>query len=71
MGHPSGEEPRRIILVAGTATGYVHNGISTAKYNLFNFLPRFFLQEFGRYANCFFAVTALLQQIPNVSPTGK
>lgn len=47
------------------------NKISTAKYNLLTFLPKFLLEQFTRYANCFFLLIALLQQIPNVSPTGR
>jgi len=47
------------------------NKISTAKYNLLSFLPKFLFEQFRRYANVFFLLIALLQQIPNVSPTGR
>ncbi|CAI5443943.1 unnamed protein product [Caenorhabditis angaria] len=47
------------------------NRISTCKYNLFSFLPRFLYEQFRRYNNVFFLVIALLQQIPDVSPTGR
>ncbi|XP_047127134.1 phospholipid-transporting ATPase IB isoform X1 [Hydra vulgaris] len=50
---------------------YCSNKISTAKYNLVTFLPKFLLEQFSRYANVFFLLIALLQQIPNVSPTGR
>ena len=50
---------------------YPGNRISTAKYNVFSFLPKFLFEQFHRYANVFFLAIALLQQIPNVSPTGR
>lgn len=50
---------------------YCSNKISTAKYNIASFLPKFLFEQFGRYANIFFLFIALLQQIPNVSPTGR
>jgi hypothetical protein len=43
---------------------------STCKYNAFTFLPRFLLEQFRRYSNVFFLCIAVLQQIPEVSPTG-
>uniref|UniRef100_A0AC35GRY5 P-type ATPase N-terminal domain-containing protein n=1 Tax=Panagrolaimus sp. PS1159 TaxID=55785 RepID=A0AC35GRY5_9BILA len=50
---------------------FCSNEISTCKYNAISFLPRFLLEQFRRYANIFFLVIALLQQIPDVSPTGR
>jgi len=47
---------------------YTHNRISTAKYNIFTFLYKFLKEQFSKYANVFFLVTALIQQIPGVSP---
>uniref|UniRef100_A0AAF5D3S5 Phospholipid-transporting ATPase n=1 Tax=Strongyloides stercoralis TaxID=6248 RepID=A0AAF5D3S5_STRER len=47
------------------------NEISTCKYSVFTFLPRFLLEQFRRYNNVFFLIIALLQQIPDVSPTGR
>ena len=47
------------------------NNISTGKYNVFTFLPKFLFEQFRRWANCFFLAIGLLQQIPNVSPTGR
>jgi phospholipid-transporting ATPase len=52
------------------ATGkYVSNHVSTAKYNVATFLPKFLYEQFSKYANLFFLFTAGLQQIPNISPT--
>uniref|UniRef100_A0AC34FA08 Phospholipid-transporting ATPase n=1 Tax=Panagrolaimus sp. ES5 TaxID=591445 RepID=A0AC34FA08_9BILA len=50
---------------------FCSNEISTCKYNAISFLPRFLLEQFRRYSNIFFLVIALLQQIPDVSPTGR
>jgi hypothetical protein len=46
------------------------NDISTSKYNLLTFLPKFLFEQFSRYANLFFLFISIIQQIPNVSPTG-
>ncbi|KAF6779665.1 hypothetical protein AHF37_00862 [Paragonimus kellicotti] len=50
---------------------FCKNAISTSKYSVWTFLPKFFCEQFRRYANIFFLVIALLQQIPGVSPTGR
>uniref|UniRef100_A0A0N5BVR4 Phospholipid-transporting ATPase n=1 Tax=Strongyloides papillosus TaxID=174720 RepID=A0A0N5BVR4_STREA len=50
---------------------FCSNEISTCKYSVFTFLPRFLLEQFRRYNNIFFLIIALLQQIPDVSPTGR
>jgi len=54
---------------ANSANKYLGNHVSTAKYNVVTFLPKFLLEQFSRYANLFFLFTAGLQQIPNISPT--
>lgn len=50
---------------------YQGNYISTTKYNIITFVPKFLLEQFSKYANLFFLFTAILQQIPNVSPTSR
>ncbi|CAB0012892.1 unnamed protein product [Nesidiocoris tenuis] len=50
---------------------YLTNHITTAKYTKLSFLPSFLFEQFRRYSNCFFLFIALLQQIPDVSPTGR
>uniref|UniRef100_A0A8C4NEX2 Phospholipid-transporting ATPase n=1 Tax=Eptatretus burgeri TaxID=7764 RepID=A0A8C4NEX2_EPTBU len=50
---------------------FCDNRVSTAKYNLLTFLPRFLYEQFRKAANAFFLLIALLQQIPDVSPTGR
>ncbi len=66
--------PRIISLnnpAANAANRWVDNHISTAKYNVVTFLPKFLLEQFSKYANLFFLFTAILQQIPNVSPLNR
>uniref|UniRef100_A0A8C7H2G5 Phospholipid-transporting ATPase n=1 Tax=Oncorhynchus kisutch TaxID=8019 RepID=A0A8C7H2G5_ONCKI len=43
----------------------------TTKYGVFTFLPRFLYEQIRRAANAFFLFIALMQQIPDVSPTGR
>ncbi|SCV68524.1 BQ2448_645 [Microbotryum intermedium] len=50
---------------------FSNNSVSTSKYNLITFLPKFFFEQFSKYANIFFLFTACIQQIPNVSPTNR
>ncbi|XP_074026035.1 ATPase phospholipid transporting 8A1 isoform X3 [Leptinotarsa decemlineata] len=50
---------------------FVHNRISTAKYSIIRFIPLFLYEQFRRWANVFFLMIAMLQQIPDVSPTGR
>lgn len=50
---------------------FPNNHITTAKYSVYSFLPAFLFEQFRRYSNCFFLFIALLQQIPDVSPTGR
>jgi phospholipid-transporting ATPase len=56
---------------ANSVNKYANNYISTTKYNAFTFLPKFLFEQFSKFANIFFLFTAGLQQIPNLSPTGK
>lgn len=56
---------------ANAANKYVDNHVSTAKYNFASFLPKFLYEQFSKYANLFFLFTAILQQIPDVSPTSR
>ncbi|KAJ2625877.1 aminophospholipid translocase [Coemansia sp. RSA 1358] len=50
---------------------YKHNRVSTAKYNLLTFLPKFLFEQFSKYANVFFLFTGCIQQISGVSPTSR
>ena len=71
---PSTLGPRVIHLnnpPANAANRYVDNHISTAKYNVATFLPKFLFEQFSKFANIFFLFTAALQQIPGLSPTNQ
>lgn len=71
---PSTLGPRVIHLnnpPANQANKYVDNHVSTAKYNVATFLPKFLFEQFSKYANVFFLFTSALQQIPNLSPTNQ
>ncbi|KAI8324877.1 phospholipid-translocating P-type ATPase [Martensiomyces pterosporus] len=50
---------------------YKHNRVSTAKYNVLTFLPKFLFEQFSKYANVFFLFTGCIQQISGVSPTSR
>jgi phospholipid-transporting ATPase len=56
---------------ANNAQKFMDNHVSTAKYNLATYLPKFFFEQFSKYANLFFLFTAIIQQIPNISPTNR
>ena len=58
-------------LPVNSSSKFVDNHVSTAKYNVATFLPKFLFEQFSRYANLFFLFTAVLQQIPNISPTNR
>ncbi|KAL1305891.1 hypothetical protein AAFC00_004037 [Neodothiora populina] len=71
---PAAAGPRIIHLnnpPANAANKWADNHVSTAKYNFATFLPKFLFEQFSKYANLFFLFTAILQQIPNVSPTSR
>uniref|UniRef100_A0A3B3TBP1 Phospholipid-transporting ATPase n=1 Tax=Paramormyrops kingsleyae TaxID=1676925 RepID=A0A3B3TBP1_9TELE len=65
------EDSRLIFINQPQLTKFCSNRVSTAKYNVLTFLPRFLYSQFRRAANSFFLFIALLQQIPDVSPTGR
>ncbi|XP_050743356.1 probable phospholipid-transporting ATPase IA isoform X2 [Drosophila biarmipes] len=71
-GYDADDGERRVINLNGPQpTKYCNNRITTAKYSFISFLPAFLFEQFRRYSNCFFLLIAILQQIPEVSPTGR
>jgi len=71
---PSTLGPRMIQLnnpPANATQNFVDNHVSTAKYNIATFLPKFLFEQFSKFANIFFLFTAGLQQIPGLSPTNR
>lgn len=70
---PQGE---RIVLLNDPLTNdkegsFRDNYVSTSKFNVITFVPKFLVEQFSKYANIFFLFTACIQQIPNVSPTNR
>ncbi|KAL0956262.1 hypothetical protein HGRIS_002416 [Hohenbuehelia grisea] len=63
----------RVIVLNNAAANahYASNFVSTSKYNLVTFVPKFLAEQFSKYANLFFLFTACIQQIPGVSPTNR
>ena len=65
-------ETRRILINVAQEDKFCSNGVTTAKYNFFSFLPKFLWEQFWwRWANVYFLFIGLLQQIADVSPTGR
>lgn len=56
---------------ANAVFGYQGNHISTTKYNIATFLPKFLFEQFSKYANLFFLCTSAIQQVPGVTPTNR
>uniref|UniRef100_A0A3Q0T239 Phospholipid-transporting ATPase n=1 Tax=Amphilophus citrinellus TaxID=61819 RepID=A0A3Q0T239_AMPCI len=62
---------RTVLLSRPQNTKFCDNHVSTTKYGILTFLPRFLYEQIRRAANAFFLFIALMQQIPDVSPTGR
>uniref|UniRef100_A0A8C4GME5 Phospholipid-transporting ATPase n=1 Tax=Dicentrarchus labrax TaxID=13489 RepID=A0A8C4GME5_DICLA len=62
---------RTVLLNRPQNTKFCDNHVSTTKYGVLTFLPRFLYEQIRRAANAFFLFIALMQQIPDVSPTGR
>ncbi|ORY01483.1 phospholipid-translocating P-type ATPase [Basidiobolus meristosporus CBS 931.73] len=54
-----------------TKKPYISNRITTARYNLWNFLPKQLYAQFSKVANLYFLFVACLQMIPGWSTTGQ
>ncbi|XP_073967262.1 ATPase phospholipid transporting 8A1 isoform X2 [Choristoneura fumiferana] len=70
-GAPGDTQNRVIFVNQPQPQKFLSNKVTTAKYSVPSFLPLFLFEQFRRYSNCFFLLIALLQQIPDVSPTGR
>ncbi|KAJ3194673.1 hypothetical protein HK101_002203 [Irineochytrium annulatum] len=57
--------------IKNEAKKFLHNRISTAKYNLGTFIFKFLFEQFSKYANLFFLFIGVIQQIPDLSPVNK
>jgi phospholipid-transporting ATPase len=60
-----GENGARIIHINNATLNhqqnFLHNGITTGKYSVLSFLPRFLYEEFSKYANLFFLFISCIQ----------
>ncbi|RUS32171.1 hypothetical protein BC938DRAFT_476104 [Jimgerdemannia flammicorona] len=54
-----------------TAKPYSTNSITTARYNVYNFLPKQLYAQFSKVANTYFLFVAVIQMVPGWSPTGQ
>jgi phospholipid-transporting ATPase len=45
---------------------FVSNYVSTAKYSVYSFLFKFLYEQFSKYANVFFLITAAIQVLLNL-----
>ena len=70
-GHAKPPETRKILINKPQPQKFKNNWISTGKYTILTFLPKFLYEQFRKYANIFFLTIGLLQQIPGISPTGR
>lgn len=68
---PSSMGPRRVVFPPSGGEKFRGNHISTTKYNVATFIPKFLFEQFSKYANLFFLATACIQQVPHVSPTNR
>jgi len=66
-------KPKRIISVGSNQEYYFKsNFVKTSKYEIWNFLPKFLLEEFNprtKFANCYFLMISALQCVPAISNT--
>lgn len=60
-----GENGARIIHINNAQLNdeqkFLHNRVTTGKYSVLSFLPRFLYEEFSKYANLFFLFVSCIQ----------
>ena len=54
---------------AGGARAFADNAVTTSRYTALDFVPRFLLAQFARFANAYFLVVCVLQSIRAISIT--
>lgn len=68
------ERPMRLINVGSPQDySFCTNFVKTSKYEFWNFLPKFLMEEFNprtKIANCYFLMISAMQCIPAISNTG-
>ena len=67
------ERPSRVLNIGKPQIASFHsNFVKTSKYELWNFLPKFLMEEFNpktKIANCYFIIVACLQMVRPISNT--
>ena len=53
-----------------TSKEYIGNTIRSSRYNIWDFVPRQLLFQFGKLANAYFLLVSILQMVPGLSPVG-
>jgi magnesium-transporting ATPase (P-type) len=64
----------RSVPINNAATGaqkFINNVVITSKYTWYNFVFKNLFEQFRRFANMYFLLIGLLQQIPSVTPTNR
>lgn len=80
--HPTARVPRTVYLNDASRTKksskdnralefIADNHVCTAKYNVWNFLPKNLFEQFRRIANVYFLLISLLQLLTDLSPTNE
>lgn len=65
--HPNDDTKRIITINHGLQqTKFITNHISTSKYSIVTFLPKFLFEQFRKYSNIFFLCIAVLQVNRNI-----
>lgn len=54
-----------------TGKPFVSNSVTTARYTIWDFLPKQLYAQFSKIANVYFLFVASLQMVPSWSPTGQ
>ncbi|KAJ3215314.1 hypothetical protein HDU67_000591 [Dinochytrium kinnereticum] len=58
--------------VIGSRKGqFIDNTVRTARYTIFDFVPKQIIIQFSKFANIYFLLISLLQIVPGWSPTGQ
>lgn len=62
-------EGHRTIEPFNYAQGFAKNKIKTSKYAWWTFLPKNLVEQFSKFANCYFLLICVMQTIPLISIT--
>ncbi|GES94028.1 phospholipid-translocating ATPase [Rhizophagus clarus] len=65
---PSSQNP---IIDSNTKKPFINNSITSSRYKIYDFLPKQIIYQFSKVANFYFLFVAILQSIPEFSPTGR